>query len=137
METSTEKKAKTKRKKEPKPLNKDKAKRFTCIVCPACCELETDGVEVNGARCPKGEAFARQEMIAPLRVITTTVRSETSKGVRMIPVKTACPVSLALIPEVMKQVKALRLSEIPVIGTRFTTGSPSESVEWIVTGEMN
>jgi CxxC motif-containing protein len=134
MEKSVEKK--TKRKKEPKPLNKDKAKRYTCIVCPACCDLETDGVEVNGARCPKGETFARQEMIAPLRVITTTVRCETSKGVRMLPVKTVCPVPLALIPHVMKQVKALRLSEIPVIGTLLKTGSSSESVEWMVTGEL-
>ncbi len=127
---------KPKRKKPEKPLNRDKAKRYTCIVCPACCDLETDGVEVNGARCPKGEAFARQEMIAPLRVVTTTVRCETSKGVRMVPVKTACSVPLALIPEVMKQVKALRLSEIPAIGTRFKTGSSSEPVEWIVTGEV-
>lgn len=128
--------AKKTKKKEPKPLNRDKAKRYTCIVCPACCDLETDGVDVNGARCPKGEAFALQEMVAPLRVITTTVRSETSKGVRMVPVKSACPVPLALIPEVMKQVKALRLSEIPPIGTSLKTGSSSESVEWIVTGEV-
>jgi len=135
MEKPGEKK--TKRKKEQKPLNKDKAKRYTCIVCPACCDLETDGVDVNGARCPKGEAFALQEMVAPLRVITTTVRSETSKGVRMVPVKTACPVPLALIPQVMKQVKALRLSEIPPIGTLLKTGSSPESVEWVVTGELD
>ena len=135
MEKAVEKKPKTRRKAE-KPLNRDKAKRYTCIVCPACCDLETDGAEVNGARCPKGEAFARQEMIAPLRVITTTVRCETSKGIRMLPVKTSCPVPLALIPEVMKHVKALRLSEIPVIGTLLKTGSSSESVEWVVTGEV-
>jgi len=128
--------AKKTKKKEPKPLNRDKAKRYTCIVCPACCDLETDGVDVDGARCPKGEAFALQEMVAPLRVITTTVRCETSKGVRMVPVKTACPVPLALISQVMKQVKALRLSEIPPIGTLLKTGSSSESVEWVVTGEV-
>jgi CxxC motif-containing protein len=134
MEKTPEKK--TRRKKEQKPLNKDKAKRYTCIVCPTCCDLETDGVDVNGARCPKGEAFARQEMVSPLRVITTTVRCETPKGVRMVPVKTACAVPLALIPEVMKQVKALRLSEIPAIGTVLKTGSSSEPVEWVVTGEV-
>jgi CxxC motif-containing protein len=128
---------KKKKEKVRKPIDKEKARYYACIVCPACCDLETDGVEVNGARCPKGEAFARQEMIAPLRVITTTVRSETSKGVRMLPVKTACPVPLSLIPEVMKQVKALHLSRIPVIGTRFFTGSSSEPVEWIVTGEVD
>jgi CxxC motif-containing protein len=134
MEKTSEKK--TRRQKEPKPLKKDKARRYTCIVCPTCCDLETDGVDVNGARCPKGEAFARQEMISPLRVITTTLRCETPNGVRMLPVKTACPVPLALIPEVMKQVKALRLSEIPAIGTVLKTGSPSEPVEWLVTGEL-
>jgi CxxC motif-containing protein len=129
-------KKKARRKKEPKPLNKDKAKQYTCIVCPTCCDLETDGVDVNGARCPKGEAFARQEMVSPLRVITTTVRCETPKGVRMVPVKTVCSVPLALIPELMKQVKALRLSEIPAIGIVLKTGSPSETVEWMVTGEV-
>jgi len=134
MEKPVEKKAK--RKKEPKPLNRDKAKRYTCIVCPACCDLETDGVEVNGARCPKGEVFARQERVAPLRVITTTVRCETPRGLRMVPVKTSCPVPLALIPEVMKQVKALRIPKIPAIGTLLTTGSSSEPVEWVVTGEV-
>jgi CxxC motif-containing protein len=131
----TEKKPKARRKPE-KPLNRDKAKRYTCIVCPTCCNLETDGGDVNGARCPKGEAFARQEMVSPLRVITTTVRCATPKGVRMVPVKTACPVPLALIPELMKQVRALRLSEIPAIGTVLKKGSPSEPVEWMVTGEV-
>jgi len=134
MEKSSEKK--TKRKKEPKPLNKDKAKRYTCIVCPACCDLETDGTDVNGARCPKGEAFARQEVIMPLRLITTTVRCEISKGTKLLPVKTSCPVPLSRVPEMMRQIKALRLSQIPAIGTRLTTGSASETVEWVVTGEL-
>jgi CxxC motif-containing protein len=134
MEKSSEKK--TKRKKEPKPLNKDKAKRYTCIVCPACCDLETDGTDVNGARCPKGEAFARQEVIMPLRLITTTVRCEISKGTKLLPVKTSFPVPLSRVPEMMRQIKALRLSEIPAIGTRLTTVSASEPVEWVVTGEL-
>jgi CxxC motif-containing protein len=129
--------AKKKRKdKDRKPIDKEKARYYTCIVCPACCDLETDGTDVNGARCPKGEAFARQEMIAPLRVITTTVRCETPKGIRMLPVKTSYPVPIALIPDVMKQIKALRLSEIPAIGTQLTTGSSPEPVEWVVTGEL-
>jgi hypothetical protein len=34
-------------------------------------------------------------------------------------------------------VKALRLSEIPAIGTPLKTGSSSESVEWVVTGELD
>ncbi len=130
-----DKKKKTKHKTE-KPLDKDKAKRYTCIVCPACCELETDGEEVNGARCPKGDAFARQEMIMPLRVITTTVRCETPKGLRMLPVKTACPVPLSRISGIIRQIKCLHLSEIPPIGSRISTTSAEEPIEIIVTGEF-
>jgi len=129
--------AKKKRKdKDRKPIDKEKARYYTCIVCPACCDLETDGTDVNGARCPKGEAFARQEVIMPLRLITTTVRCEISKGTKLLPVKTSCPVPLSRVPEMMRQIKALRLSEIPAIGTQLTTGSSPEPVEWVVTGEL-
>jgi CxxC motif-containing protein len=134
MEKSSEKK--TKRKKEPKPLNKDKAKRYTCIVCPACCDLETDGTDVNGARCPKGEAFARQEVIMPLRLITTTVRCEISTGTKLLPVKTSFPVPLSRVPEMMRQIKALRLSEIPDIGSKITAGPPEDPIELIITGQL-
>jgi CxxC motif-containing protein len=120
-----------------KPLDRDKARRFTCIVCPTCCELETDGTEVNGARCPKGETFALQEMVMPLRVITTTVRCETSKGVAMLPVKTACPVPLSGISEIMRRIKSLRLSEILALGSRIEAGSPAEPLDLIVTGELD
>ncbi len=117
-------------------MNKDKAKRYTCIVCPACCDLETDGTDVNGARCPKGEAFARQEVIMPLRLITTTVRCEISKGTKLLPVKTSCPVPLSRVPEMMKHIKTLRLSQIPAIGSRITAGPSEDPIELIVTGEL-
>jgi len=122
--------------KDRKPIDKEKARYYTCIVCPACCDLETDGVEVNGARCPKGEAFARQEVIMPLRLITTTVRCEISTGTKLLPVKTSFPVPLSRVPELMRQIKALRLSEIPAIGSKITAGPPEDPIELIVTGEL-
>jgi CxxC motif-containing protein len=133
---TTKEKKKSRRKAE-KTLDKDKARRMTCIVCPACCELETDGAEVNGSRCPKGEAFARQEMVMPLRVITTTVRCETSKGLKMLPVKTACPVPLSRIPDIMKQIKSVRLSQPLPIGSLIEAGSSAEPVELVVTGALD
>ena len=129
-------KKKKKTKRIDKPLARTKAKQFTCIVCPTCCELETDGVKVNGALCPKGEGFALQEMVMPLRVVTTTVGAETPEGIRMIPVKTTAPVPMGRIFEIMKEIKALRLSEIPAVGTRFSTGAAMESIEWVVAGEL-
>ena len=133
----TTKEKKKSRQKAGKLLDKGKARRFICLVCPTCCEIETDGTEVIGSRCPKGEAFALQEIVMPLRVITTTVRCETPKGVRMLPVKTACPVPLSRVPDIMKQIKSLSLSETPSIGSRIEAGSSAERIEIIVTGEFN
>lgn len=128
-------KKKKKTKKKDKPLDKTRAKQYICIVCPTCCELETDGVEVNGARCPKGEGFALQEMVMPLRVVTTTVRAETPGGLRMIPVKTASPAPMARIFEIMQDIKAVRLPEVPPMGAKIMAGPEEAPVEWIVTGE--
>jgi CxxC motif-containing protein len=124
------------KKKADTPLDGTRARPFICIICPTCCELETDGEAVNGARCQKGEAFARQEMIMPLRVITTTVRCETAEGVRMVPVKTVCPVPIEKIFEIMKGIKALRLAEVPAIGLMIKTDSSEGPLEWVVTGEL-
>jgi CxxC motif-containing protein len=125
------------RKNADKPLDSTRARQFTCVVCPTCCELETDGCGVNGARCPKGEAFARQEAVMPLRVITTTVRCETAEGVKMVPVKTTSPVPIAKIFEIMKGIRALSLSEVPSISTKINVGTVGDPVELVVTGELD
>ena len=53
-------------------------KELVCIVCPKGCRLKVRGekerLTVEGYGCERGEAYARQEMTAPTRVLTTTVR---------------------------------------------------------------
>ena len=125
------------RRKSANPLNKEKVKRYTCIVCPVCCELETDGAEVNGARCPKGEAFARQEIIMPLRVLTTTVRCVAPTGTKMLPVKTANPVPLHEISTIVREIKALRVSGIPAVGSTISLEFSGRPIRLLVTGELD
>lgn len=54
-------------------------KELICTVCPNSCnvtvELNKKGepVKIAGNRCPRGEAFAKQEITCPMRVITSTV----------------------------------------------------------------
>ena len=53
-------------------------KEFTCIICPNGCEIEAeiaDGkiLSLEGAACPKGEAYVRQELTDPQRNIATSV----------------------------------------------------------------
>ena len=113
-----EEKAKKKRKEKPPVVFSGPTKNYICITCPNCCALETDGTQVAGAHCQKGEAFACQEWIEPRRVITTTVRVETEKGTHILPVKTAAPVPLSRLQAVMKAIKALRLTEVPPPGLK-------------------
>jgi CxxC motif-containing protein len=114
---------------------KEPSRKYVCIVCPNCCELETDGSNTLGAKCEKGEAFACQEWVQPLRVLTTTVRCETRKGVKILPVKTASPVPLSQLSPIMKEIKALRLSEVPPIGSKVTVETLAEPLDLIVAGE--
>lgn len=87
---------------------------LTCIVCPIGCRLKitkaaNGELQVSGNRCPRGAAYAVEEITAPKRVVTAScrlaaeetaagVRSSASSGsrlaeIRRIPVKTssACP----------------------------------------------
>ena len=50
---------------------------FTCIICPNGCEItaEYEGSAVHavqGAACPKGDAYVRQELTDPQRNIATS-----------------------------------------------------------------
>jgi CxxC motif-containing protein len=110
-------------------------KKVICITCPKGCPLETDGIQVAGARCQKGQAFGCQEWIEPLRVLTTTVRCGMEAGVRIVPVKTAFPVPLSRLSMIMKAIKALRLREVPPLGSKISVSEGPEVLEIIVTGE--
>lgn len=129
------KRLKPRKKRSPNRDLQKPTKLFTCIVCPNCCELETDGSGVVGALCPKGEDFARQEWVNPLRVITTTVPAHTPRGVKRVPVKSAVAVPLAEIPRLMKRIRAVHLAEAPPIGSRVPVDNGTEPLDLIVTGE--
>ncbi len=65
---------------------------LTCIGCPLGCQItvELEGnnvVSVTGNTCPRGEAYARKEVTAPARIVTSTVRVGNG-NIRMVSVKT-------------------------------------------------
>ena len=64
-------------------------KEMICIVCPMGCHLtiDTETLDVKGNTCPRGAEYAKEELVAPKRVITSTVRIEGGLHRRM-PVKT-------------------------------------------------
>jgi CxxC motif-containing protein len=92
-------------------------KKLVCISCPVGCEItaQIENGKVNsieGNRCPRGEAYARQEAVEPVRVVATSVK--VVGGERpLISVRTDRPVPRRLIPEIMATMRGL-VVEAPV-----------------------
>lgn len=51
-------------------------KEMVCIVCPMGChmKIDTDTLKVEGNSCPRGAIYGKEELTAPKRVITSTVK---------------------------------------------------------------
>jgi CxxC motif-containing protein len=80
---------------------------LTCIVCPIGCTLNVEknaegGPAVSGNRCAKGEAYAREETLAPKRVVTAVVRTD-SRSWPYIPIRTDKPLPRMLIPDLLAE----------------------------------
>jgi CxxC motif-containing protein len=80
-----------------------------CIMCPNGCHLHVDkDLNVTGNKCPRGVAYAKQEVTHPTRVVTSTVRIN-SKELRVCPVKTKDPIPKEKIFDVMKEINKVSL----------------------------
>lgn len=91
-------------------------KELTCICCPMGCNLkaETDEqnnvLSVSGNTCVRGENYAKSELTAPVRTVTTTVSSLSGKPV---PLKTKDPIPKEKIFDVVKEIKSAKV-DLPV-----------------------
>lgn len=88
-------------------------KKITCIECPQGCQLEVDiengyVVKVTGQKCKKGEAYAKQEIENPMRVLTSVVLTQ-GLEIKMVPVKTSQPIPKAKLLPAIEAVKKIRL----------------------------
>lgn len=84
---------------------------MTCIECPQGCRLEIDAdgprvISVTGNKCARGDKYARQEVEAPLRTLTTSVLTR-GLELRMLPVRTSKPIPKEKLFKAMDAVKRL------------------------------
>lgn len=90
--------------------------KFNCTTCPSEClltvevERDADGVaevrSVAGNSCPRGDKFAHQELICPMRVLTTTV-AVSGGDEALLPVRTAEAIPLELHAQAMALIRGL------------------------------
>jgi CxxC motif-containing protein len=88
-------------------------KHFVCVVCPIGCEIDIvhDGskiISMEGNKCEKSVEFVSQELIEPMRILTTTVRIRGSRW-PVIPVRTDKSVPKRLFPRIMKELRRIKL----------------------------
>ena len=114
-------------------------KRITCIICPQGCDILVDGDantvrSMTGQGCKRGETYAADEFMHPLRILTSTVKV-TGAAVPLVAVRTSKPIPKELlfrgIEEIRKVSAALPVKRGDVIIPDFlNTGA-----DLIATGE--
>ena len=92
---------------------KDK-KSLICVTCPMGCGLDValeDGqvVAVEGQGCKRGLAYARDEIVNPRRVVTTTVRVQAGRH-PLLPVYTDNPFPREQILELLAELRQVAVS---------------------------
>ncbi|OGN91975.1 MAG: hypothetical protein A2Z75_05220 [Chloroflexi bacterium RBG_13_50_10] len=88
-------------------------RHFVCVICPIGCEVDVihDGsriISMEGNKCKKSEEFVRQELIEPMRILTTTLRIQGARW-PVIPVRTDKSVPKRLFPDIMKKLRRIDL----------------------------
>ena len=93
-------------------------KELICITCPRGCHLQVDeknNYEVTGNACPRGAVYGKNELKNPVRVVTSTVRTNLETEPR-------CPVKTnGAIPK-EKMFEAMRLLDDIVLEVPIETG---------------
>ena len=87
-------------------------RELICIVCPKGCHLQVDeenGCRVTGNACPRGAVYGREELLNPVRTVTTTMRVAGGMSPRA-PVKTARPVPKDRVFEAMQALSLIHIS---------------------------
>lgn len=88
-------------------------KKITCIVCPIGCNItvcgEGDKIEcIKGFTCKRGEEYARNEFINPVRILTSTVKVE-GANIPLVPVRSNKPIPKQLLFKCMEEIRKLNV----------------------------
>ena len=114
-----------------------KKTELTCIGCPMGClvTVELDGdtiISVSGHTCPRGEIYARKEVTAPTRIVTSTVRV-TGGSRERVSCKTASDIPKDKISDVMRAVNSATVTAPVRIGDILIENAAGTGVDVIAT----
>ena len=84
-------------------------KEIICTVCPMGCRITVEGereniISVTGHTCKRGETYASTEFCHPVRILTTTVKTDSAK-VPLVPVRSEKPFPKEKIMDCMEVIR--------------------------------
>ena len=111
-------------------------KTVTCIVCPKGCLIDVkvkDGeiVSIKNYDCKRGLDYAKNEVLDPRRILTTTLKL--SDG-RVLPVRTVDPIPKKLLRKAMFELKDVIITPPVKVGDVVAKNVVGTKVDLIATG---
>ncbi|OUO32211.1 DUF1667 domain-containing protein [Olsenella sp. An293] len=112
---------------------------LTCIRCPRGCRVRVglgaggSVLAVTGNACPRGDSYARAEVSAPVRTVTTTVPVEGGSQ-RRVAVKTAREVPRDAVLDVVRALAGARAVAPVEIGDVIARDVAGTGVDVVATG---
>ena len=115
-------------------------REFVCIICPNSCKLkvEYEGKTIKkiaGAQCPKGEAFAKNEITNPLRVFTGSVLIENG-NFSLVSVKTPVPIPKKYLKKVGELTRRIKVEAPIEIGQVVASNLLNVNIDLIATRKI-
>ncbi len=91
-----------------------------CIGCPMGCQLTAEVengavTSVTGNTCPRGDAYARRECVAPVRTVTGTVAIE-GAALPVLPVRTNGEIPKTQVFDVARALRTVKVQAPIAIG---------------------
>jgi len=118
----------------------DKTRQITCINCPLGCTLDVvikpdDSLVVTGFQCERGEAYAKKEILHPMRTITSSVPVIDGEY-PMVSVKTAGEISKDMIKNCMLALKDIVIKAPINIGDVIVHDVCSSGIDIVATRDV-
>ncbi len=113
-------------------------KELICIVCPKGCRLTVDvenDYAVSGNSCPRGALYGKNEILNPVRVLTSTVKISGALN-RRCPVRTETAVPKSALSDIMKELDSVELKSPVRIGDVALKNAAGTGVDVIVTKDL-
>ena len=112
-------------------------RELTCIGCPMGCQISLtleDGivVDVTGNTCKIGDNYARKEVTAPTRIVTSTVAIDGANHPRLS-VKTASDIPKSAIFDVMDAIRKARVTAPVHVGDVVIANVAGTGVDVVAT----